>query len=352
MLPNERVDERDTMFARRERILDTEPYQDYYSRHPELKTIDDRIRRLHPLFHPAGQYYHSKITKQAKQYFDSIETIIPDSEIIDNYASQLKKSSMSTHAIKRLIYALGAVGVGYSILQKEFIYTHRGRLNENYGQAIELDHPNVIVFLVEMNFDNMQKAPHAETLFESGKQYYRAAEISLTLAAILQTLGFSAKAHYDAHYDIMLPPLAVQAGLGELGRNNILIADKYGSRVRIGAITTDLPLDFDKPIDLGADHFCDNCKKCADNCPSNALSIDKKENIHGIEKWPTNIERCYSIWLKYGTDCGICMACCPYSHHNNWFHNMTRWMVRSFPSLHRIFLYLDDLVYGRKWQNQ
>jgi len=344
------VDERDTMFARRERIPGTLPYQDYYSRHPELKTKDDHIRRLHSLFHPAGQYYHSIITKQAKQYFDSIETLVPNSEIIDNYASQLKNSSTNTSAIKRLIYELGAVDVGCSTLQREFIYTHKGRLNENYGQAIELDHPNVIVFLVEMNFENMQKAPCAETIFESGKQYYRAAEISMTIAAALQTLGFSAKAHYDAHYDIILPPLAVQAGLGELGRNNILIANKYGSRVRIGAITTDLPLEIDKPIDLGANHFCDICKKCADNCPSNALSNDEKENIRGIEKWPTNVERCYSIWLKYGTDCGICMACCPYSHRNNWFHNTIRWMVKSFPSMHRIFLALDDLVYGRKWQ--
>jgi hypothetical protein len=37
-------DERDTMFSRRGLIRGTKKYNDYYKRHPELQTEDDRIR--------------------------------------------------------------------------------------------------------------------------------------------------------------------------------------------------------------------------------------------------------------------------------------------------------------------
>ncbi|NHZ85606.1 MAG: 4Fe-4S dicluster domain-containing protein, partial [Planctomycetia bacterium] len=187
-------------------------------------------------------------------------------------------------------------------------------------------------------------------IFESANQYYQAAVIAKTLEAIILKLGFETKAHYDAHYDVILPPLAVKAGLGELGRNNILIADKFGSRVRIGAVSTNLPLDYDLPTSIGAERFCIVCKKCATNCPTKALSKNSKSNIRGIDKWTTNVENCYTIWRFYGTDCGICMAVCPFSHRNNWFHFLIRKMVKFLPMLNKTLLFFDELVYGKKWQ--
>ena len=55
--------------------------------------------------------------------------------------------------------------------------------------------------------------------------------LGVLLSGEQQAAGHDAKPHYDAHYDVILPPLAVHAGLGELGRNNILVADRFGSRV-------------------------------------------------------------------------------------------------------------------------
>ncbi len=143
--------------------------------------------------------------------------------------------------------------------------------------------------------------------------------------------------------------MAVRAGLGELGRHNILIADRFGSRVRIGAVTTTLELESSAPVDLGADHFCTVCRKCADNCPSHALSLGEKEDVRGVAKWPTNVERCYRYWRTVGTDCGICMAVCPFSHRNTAFHSLVRRVVRHAPWTHRMAAWLDDLVYGRGW---
>jgi len=48
--PGPRFDERDTMFARMARRARTPPYEEYYSRRPELQKADDRVygRRWNP----------------------------------------------------------------------------------------------------------------------------------------------------------------------------------------------------------------------------------------------------------------------------------------------------------------
>ena len=346
---DERVDERDVMFARMSRKPGTPAYRDYYSRKPELKKTDDRIRNMPGLCRPGGRYYDPEISAQAERYFEDILDIKVDDSTLAEWKLKLEQSSSRTAWVKEMALSLGAAAVGCARIDKELIYTHKGRFDDDYGQPVRLDHSSAIVFLVEMDFDAMQRAPRAETIRESARQYFRAALISKTVAATLQACGHDAKSHHDAHYDIILPPLAVSAGLGELGRNNILISDRYGSRVRIGGVSTVLPLDYDAPIDLGADHFCAICKKCAENCPSHALSSNGKVEIRGIPKWPTDVERCYSYWRAVGTDCGICMAVCPYSHLNNWFHNFVRRMVRLGAWTHKTALFFDDLVYGRKW---
>ena len=348
-IPNQQFDERDTMFARMARTPKTKTYDHFYSTNPRLKKKDDTIRNLTPLLEQGGKYYDSYYSNQARHFFDSIEDISVDNAKIEKYLELFKGIKSYSTILKRIILDLGAVAVGCTNLEQKFVYSNKGRFDNYYGQEIYLNHPNVIVFLVEMDHKRMQSAPKAPTILESANQYYNAALISKYIEAIVQKLGFEAKAHYDAHYDVILPPLAIKAGLGELGRNNILIADKYGSRVRIGAVTTNLPLEYDNPISVGADRFCNLCKKCATNCPSKALSVDSKSQIRGIKKWTTNVENCYSLWRKYGTDCGICMAVCPFSHQNNWFHNLIRKGVKFLPIFNKMLLFFDDLLYGKKW---
>ena len=349
-IPNQQFDERDTMFARMARTPNTETYNHFYSNNAELKKKDDHIRSLPPLLSPSGKYYNLDDSEQARQLFDSIENISIDENIIDKYIKLFNNAKSDTRVLKQIAKELGAVSVGCTNLEKKFVYSHKGRFDNNYGDKILLEHKNVFVLLVEMDFEKMSKAPKASTIFESANQYYEAAVISKTLEAIIMKLGYDAKAQYDAHYDLILPPIAVKAGLGELGRNNILIADKFGSRVRIGAVTTNLMLDYDNPISIGAEKFCEVCKKCATSCPIKALSINKKSSVRGIKKWTTNVENCYSLWRFYGTDCGICMAVCPFSHRSNWFHYLIRKVVKLFPIFNKTLLFFDDLIYGKKWQ--
>ena len=345
--PNDTYDERDTMFARAARQAGSPEYQEYYERRPDYQDADDRIRRKPPLGSADSLYYDEHYSQTAEDYFEAIEEIEPDPETVEKWASKLGSAARPEPVLESLTRDLGAVDVGFTILPSEYIYSHAGRFDENYGEPVTLAHQYAVVFLVEMDHDTMAHAPNPPVLEESAKQYYRAASIAKTLTAVLRSHGAKATPQYDAHYEVILPPLAVEAGLGELGRNNILIADTYGSRVRIGAVTTTLQLESDEPISLGVERFCRSCTRCASACPARALETGSKHSIRGTEKWPTDETRCYSFWRQAGTDCGICMHTCPFSHPNSMLHNTARRIISRAPWLAPVFLRLDEWLYNR-----
>jgi reductive dehalogenase len=350
--PTERVDERDTMFARMARRPDTPAYADYYgARRPDLTAVDDRLRRLPGLLQRGGRHYDPQLSGRAGELFEAIPELVPDPKAVAEWTRRLESAADLGRAIQQMVRSLGAVAVGFTGVPPELVYTVRGRHDRSYGETVALAHPTAIMFLVEMDHAAMQRAPMAETIVESARQYHRAAVIAKTVVAVLEARGHSATANFDARYDLILPPMAIHAGLGELGRNNILIADRYGSRVRIGAVTTDLELPHDRPISLGARHFCEICKKCAESCPSRALTTGAMIEVRGVAKWPTHVERCYGYWRVAGTDCGVCMAVCPFSHRNSWFHNLVRFAIRHCRWVHRFALWCDDRIYGRTWKH-
>jgi len=168
------------------------------------------------------------------------------------------------------------------------------------------------------------------------------------LAKFIRDMGYPARAHISgSNYQIMLPPVGYDAGLGELGRMNYLISKKFDARIRLGAVTTDLPLIPDKPIYLGVQDFCEKCNKCAVNCPSGAIGKGEKNEIRGVEKWELNVEQCYRYWRILGTDCGLCMKVCPFSHPNNFVHNIIRMGIRNSAFARKVSVWGDDLIYGK-----
>lgn len=340
------------MFARMARHPGTPAYDDYYGRHPARRAVDDRLRSLPPLLEPGGRQYDAAICGEARAHFGAIDGFAPDTALVSACASRLSAPGDLTSALRAMALGLGAAAAGCCEVDRSFVYTHKGRFDADYGRAIDASHGYALVLLVEMRVDEMQHAPGAPVIRESALQYLRGARIAMTIAAALREAGHDATPHYDAHYDVMLPPLAVAAGLGELGRHNMLIADRFGTRVRIGAVTTGARLTASAPRSLGVDRFCRSCLKCADNCPSRALSGGEPEPVNGVRKWPTHVERCYGYWRTVGTDCGICMAVCPFSHRDTPFHNLMRRLVRWLPWMAGLFVWGDDLVYGRAWRKE
>jgi reductive dehalogenase len=143
-------------------------------------------------------------------------------------------------------------------------------------------------------------------------------------------------------------PLAVDAGLGELGRLGYLITKEFGPRVRVGVVTTDLPLVPDKPVDIGVADFCSICKKCAACCPSGSIPLAEKSTVNGTLRWKLNAETCFDYWGKIGTDCNICMRVCPYSHAKTFPHRLIVWFITRNKYARRLFSFMDDIFYGKK----
>ena len=84
-----------------------------------------------------------------------------------------------------------------------------------------------------------------ERIHEMVRERYAGAALEV-LEEALRAAGFEAKAHYDAHYDVILPPLAVRAGLGELG----LDAGDFVTRDAV----VDLLLEHPELVRFAADH--------------------------------------------------------------------------------------------------
>ena len=345
--PNSRYDERDIMFARARYKAGSLAYEDYYNRRPDKKGGDDALRSMPQLLEPGGRYYSPIQAKIAETYFNLIEELVPLAEGKPAQQKQQVDSLDISNYLKQMAIDLGAVDSGIALLNPNHIYSFSGRGPGGYGAKVNLDHPYIFVFAVEMDYKTMSKAPKIDVVVESSKKYLESAKISISIASFIRSLGYQARAHMDMNYQVILPAAAVDAGLGEMGRLGILMHPKYGPRIRLGAVSTDLPLHVDKPQYFNGDAFCNQCKKCAANCPSGAISFGEAKENRGVKKWSTNQEVCYKFWREAGSDCGICMAVCPYSKPNSFVHNVVRFAVRNSPLAQKGILWADNLFYGK-----
>ncbi len=345
----ERVDERDTMFARGEYKPGTWKYEVYYKKlHPEKKEFDDILHSL-PDVCEGGSLYEPLNSKICGAEFSFITNLL---KAVDGEVSgeriEVDPREM-TERIKGFTRYLGADLVGIAPVEERYFYSHVGRGPEEWGKQIDVKHKYAISFAVEMDYKMVSNSPFNPTSVESAKQYERAALISVTLANYIRSIGYSARAHIsESNYQAMLPPFAYLAGIGELGRMGYIITKKFGPRVRLGLVTTDLPLIPDKPRTFGVQDFCSFCKKCAENCPSRAIPFGEKVVVRGVEKWQLDYEQCYLFWRKIGTDCALCMYTCPYGKATNFFHSL----IRNYSTLshfaRRVCKLGDDFFYGRK----
>ena len=133
----ERHDERDTMFARMARVPGTAPYEDYYTRRPERKGTDDRLRGLTPLLAPGSRFFDPEIAREADGYFEGIAEIAVDPAEVERWKIRLEAGGDRKAIVHELLRSLGAVAVGCTAVKPEHVYTHKGRLDHDYGQPID-----------------------------------------------------------------------------------------------------------------------------------------------------------------------------------------------------------------------
>jgi reductive dehalogenase len=265
-----------------------------------------------------------------------------------------------TDLLKKTAKWFGADLVGVAPLNRAWIYSKWGDHSVKFGIGTRIGDPielpeyftHIIVMAIAMDFDLTQRSPALEPTSDLG--YSRMAFTAPTLARFIQELGYHAMP--SGNDTALSVPMAVDAGLGEMGRNGILITDKYGPRVRLCKVFTDLPLVHDKPVDLGVQAFCEVCGKCADHCPGQALKHGERTAEHNnisnngnLLKWSVDAERCIQWWVKNRSHCTNCIRVCPFNKPDTPLHRFVKWMVTYFPQFNTFNLKMDDLVgYGKQ----
>jgi len=357
-----RFDEREIVFARNRSIRPgSEEYRVFYASHPELEAYDAKRRErggpLGQLGSIDGQGGAANVAATLAP--NSIPQALSLPPLVRPQAHPALKGRKidltpdeASQRVKGFALSAGADLVGITEVNPLWIYSHRGEIFhdnwQDWGKEIPVEHKYAVVFATEMKFEMVGAAPHTPTIIESMNNYAKGAYIATQLAAYVANLGYPATASHLRHYDAMLVPLAVDAGLGELGRLGYLMTKAFGPRVRLGAVTTSLPLVSDKPADMGVEDFCRICKKCATCCPSQSIPAGEQTVVNGTLRWRLNEQTCFDYWGKIGTDCNICMRVCPWSHARTFPHRLIVKMVSRNHWARRTFNVLDDLFYGRR----
>ena len=232
------------------------------------------------------------------------------------------------------------------------------RYDDEHEDETTLLQPEIdtaVVMAIEMNYALLATSPSAQASAASGNGYSRMVFTACCLAEFLRNLGFKAIAcGNDTALSI---PLAIDAGLGELGRNGLLITEKYGPRVRLCKVLTNAPLVPDEPIEFGVRRFCEVCKKCATTCPPGAISeggmISEgvcKSNNPGILKWYVDVEKCLNFWHHNRTSCSNCIRSCPFNKPEHLIHDAARIFIKAKSGLlDWALVKIDDtLGYGKQ----
>jgi len=326
----QRTDERDHGFSRAE-LGKLSPFaQKEYSRFCEKYPLSDAMWEVPP------QLEH-----------------IADGKVYPNKAPIPQDPEILSRHIKCLGYFLKADIVGICQLPQWSLYSHNMK-----GEPVVCNHEFAIVIVTDQDYRTMKSSKGNDWIScsQSFLSYNQSAFIACTMAAYLRRLGYSARAHFEGGpegaYLMAVTPLLLLSGIGEICRAGIVLNPFLGTRFKASVVTTNLPLQPDKPVDFGLQEFCTNCLNCAQECPSQAITKGDKVMYNGYEVWKFDVDRCatYRVTNQNGAACGRCIRVCPWNKPKGWTHDVVRWMARRTPFLDKCLVKMDD-VWGYKKQD-
>jgi len=346
--PIERFDRRKTAFMS---LMPDNPFSEEFRKRFKAKTGHDHWRDRLPyseleLEDRIGQSLAAGSWRPCNEYLPEPLPVTPSEGRVE-----VTDKAWMTRLIKKVALLFGAEMVGITELDQRWVY-----------QDIEIPHKYAIVSVVSHVRSLNNTAPSYFSWVSTTETYSRLKFIATQLTDFIRGLG------YDAMYretlgwnpEILMVPLAMDAGIGEFSRKGRVLSPEFGTNMRLKAVTTDLPLQVDKPISFGVHEFCMVCENCATYCPAKANPFgpptDVAPAIHnnpGFRKWYVNAERCLTFWAvnkKKWLSCGgRCISVCPWNKPLVPFHNMVRWAaIHSPTAVKKVLVRSDNLLYHRK----
>ena len=291
----------------------------------------------------------------------------------------------ASQIVRKAAQVLGADQVGFAELDRRWVYSHYFDEEtkkdhpikfsddpgyQQYDQPIRLEDGTrvipkemkyVVVVLHEWgkDIDGTEYAPALLTEGLSTLAYARMAPTLWMLAEFIRGLGYNAiPAANDTALSI---PLAVDAGLGQLGRHGLLINPKVGSRCRISKIFTDLPLEPAGAVDSGITEFCNACLKCVPKCGTGAITKGNRSfepldesNATGVLSWKVDAKKCMTFQIRVGSTCSTCVRRCAWTKPPRKIYAIPRFFIRNFRWrwLNKSWVWLDDLAGNGKFDKK
>jgi len=272
---------------------------------------------------------------------------IQDNEVAAAKAPIPEDPQILSRHIKRLGYFLKADIMGICRLPKSAVYSH-----DRQGNPIDIDYQYAIVIVMRKEYQTVKASKGYDWISDpvSFQAYQHLSFVAHTIANYIKRLGYPASPQHPpsvvGRYQVLLPPLLLRAGIGEVSRAGIILNPFLGLSFKAAAVLTDLPLVPDKPIDFGLQDFCQHCKICAQMCPGRAIPTGDKVMYNGYETWKLNEQRCasFSILNKKGTICNRCIKVCPWTKPTTWPHNLVRWSVERSSLARRLAIKADQIL--------
>ena len=292
----------------------------------------------------AGLYIRKAAPSTAQRRALGAFVIIQNGDTAETLAEGTSDPQRNADNIKAACYFLGADAVGLSECPDWAYYSH-----DALGEPLEAYHPNAISIIIDQGYETMEGASGDDWISgaQSMRAYLRFSLIGGVIAKHIRNLGYGARAHTVLDGEVLQPPLLLLSGLGEVSRIGEVILNPFlGPRLKSGAVTTNMPFTFDKPIDFGLQTFCESCNKCARECPSGAITAGPKVMFNGYEIWKSDSQKCatYRITTEGGAMCGRCMKTCPWNLEGIFSELPFRAMAMKFPKTAPLLEKLDDAV--------
>ncbi len=300
-----RKDERDILFARHSYKKGTPMYDDYYKRNPDKLSFDEKMREKSFMGDENSAMFNPLISPIPVSVFDFLADIKPFSQGEVNLNKTNGTKDEFTNILKGIATYYGAKHVSIIKLKEEDYYSHKARPANEYSKEVEPIYKYGICFSVEMSEDLIDTAPNVPQSIATTKGYVDTAIIGMVLSYYIRNLGYEARNNMDGNYIFPLVNIFDRTNFGEIGLNGLIISKEYGPRMRLGIVSTNIPLIEDENENLYIKEFCKICARCKNTCPPRAIGETFDE---------FRDEMCISMWQHFGSDCGICISICPFSH--------------------------------------
>jgi hypothetical protein len=248
--------------------------------------------------------------------------------------------------LKQLVIEAGADDVGLVEIDRPELSEHRADILAIFPRARTL-----VGFVCRLNPENIRCVSRAVSDLEYIQCFDEANSVARKVVQALDQKGVGALNYASGFpmdldkwpgkmWPISHKPIAVAAGMGQLGLNRMVLHPRFGNFIVLDTILVDRDATaYDKPVDYNP---CIDCKLCAAVCPVGAIGADGhfqfancmthnyRDRMGGFSDWVENIViskkvRTYrkkvtdpetvSMWqsLSYGicNKSSYCMAACP-----------------------------------------